>query len=123
MHGWGLLIVTLCTNGYKVLSQNMKALSITLLTVQLVLIGFSHYYGGIASSEIQNIPTAADAQLHTVLYRVQYYSGLEEALGYLAAGAWLFTVIVLTLRKTINTVWAQLSMLLPVLASVMLSFF
>jgi hypothetical protein len=100
----------------------MKALSIILLTVQLVLLGFSHYYGGIASSEIQNIPSAADAQLHTVLYRVQHYSGLEEALAYLATGAWLVTVIVLTIRKVTNTVWAQLSMLLPILVSLILSF-
>ncbi|OOE87976.1 hypothetical protein [Salinivibrio sharmensis] len=101
----------------------MKALSIILLTVQLVLIGFSHYYGGIASREIQNISTAADAQLHTILYRVQHYSGIEDSLGYLAAGAWLVTVMVLTIRKATNTWWAQLSMLLPILASFMLSFF
>ncbi|OOE85817.1 hypothetical protein BZG73_06845 [Salinivibrio siamensis] len=103
--------------------RKVKALSVILLVTQLVLIGFSYYYRGMASGELQNISTAAGNHLDEYLSRLQHYDRLEALLGYAAAGVWLLTVTILNVGKATKLVWAQVSIVVPMVISFLLSFF
>jgi len=93
----------------------MKIYLLVATLLQLTLLSFSKYYDSIANGVLKSAVEIQGFNLLSSLDKFQYYSDLDDYLGYVSATIWVMVVVVTKLKNVSSSNMANLAICLPLL--------
>ncbi|WP_136484960.1 hypothetical protein [Vibrio sp. H11] len=101
----------------------MKSFSIITLLLQLALIAWAKYYGYMMDMALTKLSSVSESEVLKDLVMIKHYQDLDSYLGLATGVVWILFILVAIFKKVLNTKEAQLTIYVPMIASLVVGMF